>query len=120
MLAARGARAVLWYGFDTMVGRDELLAAIVASGAGHSETPLWCGEVFPTFLLHSGRAPDSSFPGCGILCANLSRATATACRGIGEALVRIYLGATVHGGPAELTFMATEGVPGPRRHEVPR
>jgi 23S rRNA (adenine2030-N6)-methyltransferase len=117
-LAARGARAVLWYGFDTMTGRDELLAAIAGSDVTSRDTPLWCGEMFPTFLLHAGRAPSSSFPGCGILCANLGPATVLACREAGEALASLYRRATVGDEPAELTLMTSDFVPGPGHGRV--
>jgi hypothetical protein len=102
MLASRGVKTMMWYGFETVAGQAEMAAGIEAAldrhGARGRDISLWAGEV--TVAGFGGNLPawNPGVPGCGIVCANLSEQAAAACDELGTALEFIYASAVLPNG----------------------
>jgi 23S rRNA (adenine2030-N6)-methyltransferase len=92
-IVSKGAKAMLWYGWDTSEMRERVHAQFRESL--HSQGPIgspsyWCGEI----ALVAAQVRDTfvcpGVTGCGILCGNLSDASVRACTRLGEGLAVIY------------------------------
>lgn len=96
-LAARGFKAMFWYGFDSLAhqaGLHARIAEILAEYGMHGATaPLWCGEVALTALGRPGFIVQPGTRGCGTLLANLAPSTTKRCDDLGAALAAIYCNA---------------------------
>jgi 23S rRNA A2030 N6-methylase RlmJ len=111
-LAERGFLAMLWYGFDSPVQRDDVHVRVARSLAGSgllgADAPLWCGEVALARLGEAGCRVQPGTRGCGVLAANLRATTAARCAEVGEALEAIYRDARFPGGEdGALVFTAS-------------
>ena len=95
MLASRGVKAMLWYGFSTVADRAEMAAAVDRHGV---EGRLWAGEITVAGFGPHPPAWDPGVPGCGIVCANLSEQATAACEELGTALRSIYANAVLPNG----------------------
>jgi 23S rRNA (adenine2030-N6)-methyltransferase len=99
---ARGAKAVLWYGFGSMEHREsvreQMSRAMKDSEFDSGLRPLWCGEVVLDAVNDPGYDFDPGVRGCGILCGNLSMETLSACGRLGEGLASVYASAVLPGG----------------------
>ena len=110
-LGARGVRAMLWYGFETLADHDEIVAGIRAAlrqeGVDPRGVPLWAGEIT---VAGFGAHPLPCSPGvagCGIACANLDQRATAACEELGMALGAVYAGARLpNGDDGSLSFRA--------------
>lgn len=96
-LGRRGFKIVLWYGYVSAAHRQQLKAGMRAA-LDRVSMPYWRGEIMldvlddPTFELNPGVL------GCGLLCANLSAASITACNQLGNALADLYAPVTFSSG----------------------
>ncbi|MGQ0774659.1 MAG: hypothetical protein ACT4NY_09610 [Pseudonocardiales bacterium] len=101
-LAARGFKAMFWYGFDSLALQADLHARIAEllaeSGIYGATAPLWCGEVALTALGRRGFMVQPGTRGCGTLLANLAPSTTKRCANLGAALDAIYRNARFSGG----------------------
>jgi 23S rRNA A2030 N6-methylase RlmJ len=99
-LSRRGARTMLWYGYDSPATRavcwKKIRSALAAYqlAAGTS----WCGEINLAALHAPGLTINPGVRGCGILLSNLSEQALSACTRLGEALAEIYRTATFRDG----------------------
>lgn len=84
-LARRGVRTVLWYGYQTEEEEEAWWTAAQPSLRIVDE--VWFGQID---LVDEQAERTAGLLGCGILCANLSRETATRCAGLGQALAAAY------------------------------
>lgn len=98
-LAEDGHGIVYWYGYDhpdrTAWAYNELSEA--------TRSPLWCGDVMVVNRAGAGWSGDlgratTAGTGSGIVLANISRDTRTACAALGEALAAAYAGSTLPDG----------------------
>lgn len=101
-LAARGFKAMFWYGFDSAGQRVDLQARIAEMlaecGIHGAGAPLWCGEVALAALGSPGFAVQPGTRGCGTLVANVASSTTKRCAGLGASLAAIYRHARFPGG----------------------
>lgn len=98
-LADEGCGLIYWYGYDS---------AEETSWAFHTlsemtRSPLWCGDVMVVDETGAGRSGDlgrATTPGtgCGVILANVSDVTRTACVALGEALATAYAESTLPDG----------------------
>lgn len=101
-LAARGAKSIIWYSFRS---RDEkraswksIRASLGEEGVDPGATGLWCGEICLREIDCPSLGINPGVRGCGILCANLGRASVSAASRLGYDLARLYADATFPGG----------------------
>ena len=92
-MTSKGAKAMLWYGWDTSEAREQiwtLLRESCRSQGPKGMRSYWCGEI----ALAEGDGLDRSacpgVNGCGVLCANLSGISVRACTKLGNSLVATY------------------------------
>ncbi|MBV9389331.1 MAG: 23S rRNA (adenine(2030)-N(6))-methyltransferase RlmJ [Chroococcidiopsidaceae cyanobacterium CP_BM_ER_R8_30] len=112
-LTARGVKAALWYGFDSLTGNESETHS--TSRAGRHEqlrrvlhiqeeddptlsNKLWCGEIFLKEIERLQFRVNPSVLGCGFLCANLSSESVRACELLAMGLVEIYQNSRLPGG----------------------
>ena len=103
-LATAGVRVVYWYGYDRPDERAWAFDALAERYPG----ALWCGDV----IVGDTRVSDgdlgdatSAGTGFGVALANVSAASVQACAQLGEALARVYAGATLpDGSPGSIDF----------------
>ena len=108
----QGAKAMLWYGFDSMERQGQLTGRMAESFRTWDLDPtahgLWRGEI----VLDAIECPDRTFSpgvlGCGILCGNLGEASLGRCRDLGKALETVYASATLPGGQTGAIAFRTE------------
>jgi 23S rRNA A2030 N6-methylase RlmJ len=98
-IADRGTALVYWYGYDQAGEQAWARAELSAL----TSAPLWCGDVMVTDASGGGHPGDlgrATTPGTGfgIIAANLSPATLSACNDLGHALADAYAGATLPDG----------------------
>jgi 23S rRNA (adenine2030-N6)-methyltransferase len=102
LLAALGAKAILWYSFDSLAERQAAWEAMRASlgehGVGPGAKGLWCGEICLRAIGDACRDFNPGVMGCGILCSNLSEEAVSASSRLGHELSRVYSGASFPGG----------------------
>ncbi len=108
-MSRRGGKTMLWYGFDSKSSQEhihqQLQHAFHAPPFHPTVDQLWCGEI----TLNAIHIPDYPFNpgvmGCGIILSNMSNASQTACKHLGEALETLYASATLpHHQSGALTF----------------
>jgi 23S rRNA A2030 N6-methylase RlmJ len=110
-LADRGTALVYWYGYDQPSEQAWARAELSAL----TSTPLWCGDVMVTDASGGGYPGDlgrATTPGTGfgIIAANLSPGTLSACDDLGQALADAYAGATLpDGSQGSLEFTCAAG-----------
>lgn len=94
VLAALGAKAILWYGFDSLGERESAWEAIRRSLGDHGIKPagrrLWCGEICMKAIDDPKREFNPGVMGCAILCGNLSDEAVLASSRLGYELARVY------------------------------
>jgi 23S rRNA A2030 N6-methylase RlmJ len=95
-LADEGYGLVYWYGYDSP---DRTAWAYHTLGE-MTRAPLWCGDMMIADETGAGRPGDlgrATTPGtgCGVILANVSEHTRTACVALGEALATAYAGSTL-------------------------
>lgn len=92
-MTQRGAKTMLWYGFDSQIVRKFICEAIETSPKNpkHDKISncLWCGEINLSALETLDRI-NPGIKGCGILCGNLRKQTTDACSKLGKELAKIY------------------------------
>lgn len=102
VVAALGAKAILWYSFDTLGERQAAWEAIKSSLGEHGISPgarrLWCGEVCLKAIGDSGSVSNPGVMGCGLLCGNLSDESVSASSRLGYELARVYARASLSDG----------------------
>lgn len=91
-LAKKGARVILWYGFDSpsyrLTCREKIKAAIDKNKVEVSN--LWCGEIYIISMEVEKPSVNPGVMGCGLLCANLNADAIAKCSLLGEELEKIY------------------------------
>ncbi|WP_274652601.1 23S rRNA (adenine(2030)-N(6))-methyltransferase RlmJ [Paenibacillus humicola] len=87
--AERGIKTMLWYGFETLDDRSDLHAKMRAS-LPVRVTELYGREIYVESIGQSVISVNPGVPGCGILTANLSQASVTACRRHAAELETVY------------------------------
>jgi 23S rRNA A2030 N6-methylase RlmJ len=101
-LASLGAKSILWYSFDSRSEKRAAWRSIRASLAGHGvdarASGLWCGEIGLKEIDCDDLGTNPGVRGCGILCANLGRASISASSRLGYDLARLYADASFPGG----------------------
>jgi len=94
LVAALGAKAILWYSFDSLSERQSAWEAIRSSLADHGIKPgarrLWCGEICLRAIQDAGLRFNPGAMGCGLLCGNLSGEAVSASSRLGYELARVY------------------------------
>jgi 23S rRNA (adenine2030-N6)-methyltransferase len=94
VLASLGAKAILWYSFDTLAERHAAWEAVGFSLGDHGMKPgagsLWCGEICLRAIRNEAPEVNPGVMGCGILCANLSDEAVSASSRLGYELARAY------------------------------
>ena len=93
--AERGARCMLWYGFDSRRDRAGLLEALRGGLAGRNA---WYGEVSLRAEDLSEVGYDPGVLGCGIVVYNVSREAIDACGRLSEGLIHAYAGVRLPNG----------------------
>ena len=90
---AAGAKAALWYWFESRADRESAWGNMWASLADRGVRPeavrLWAGEICLEAIDRPG-SYDPGIKGCGILCGNLSGRAVSASSRLGYELSRIY------------------------------
>jgi hypothetical protein len=93
LAASIGAKAVLWYWFDSCAARESTWQDIGTSLADYGVRPgpvrLWAGEICLAAIDSPG-SYDPGVKGCGILCGNLADSAVSASSRLGYELSRIY------------------------------
>jgi 23S rRNA (adenine2030-N6)-methyltransferase len=93
-LAAKGARAMLWYGFgsedELAVLMKGLRAAVAAHGLRAADHRIWRGEIVLAAMHDPDFDINPGVMGCGVLCSNLSAKAVAACKELGVELARLY------------------------------
>jgi hypothetical protein len=93
--AARGAKCMLWYGFDSRRDGDALLGALrfrvaaMRQQAG-DRRPLWFGQVSLRYEDLSEVGFDPGVLGCGVVLCNVGEDALRACARLGVGLAWIY------------------------------
>lgn len=112
--ALAGARALLWYGFETLEEQrgfmDHTHPVCTRHGLEPTDGRLWRGEVYPAFLEHPDHRPDPALIGAGLICANLPPTARAACEEAGRAMEDVYRDAEVGGFAASITFRPRKGL----------
>ena len=108
-ISRRGGKAMLWYGFDSAGGQENIHQQLQHTFHVHSFHPpaywLWCGEITLNAMHIPGYRFNPGVMGCGIILSNVSRTSLTACKHLGEALETLYASATLpHDQSEALTF----------------
>jgi len=108
-MATLGARAILWYGFDSshqrQARRERIMRAFSDPGGETSATSLWVGEISLRSLDRTSSACFPGLGGCGIACANLSEEAIATCSELGRELAASYEDAVLpSGGSGALDF----------------
>jgi 23S rRNA A2030 N6-methylase RlmJ len=90
-VASSGTPLVYWYGYDHASAEAWAYARLSAA----TRTPLWCGDVMVTGTTSTtsdlGRATTAG-TGFGVILANVSAGTVSACAAVGNALADAYAG----------------------------
>jgi 23S rRNA (adenine2030-N6)-methyltransferase len=115
-MTSKGAKAMLWYGWDTSETREQIWTLLRESFRSHGPKGLrsyWCGEIA---LAEGDRLDRSACPGvngCGVLCANLSDASVHACTRLGNSLAATYHDARLpdnHSGAVNFRTVEPQGL----------
>jgi 23S rRNA (adenine2030-N6)-methyltransferase len=93
-VSARGMKAMLWYGFDSLEQRERLLEqmrqAMETNGMDPEAHRLWIGEIVLDAINDAEYDFNPGVLGCGVLCSSLSPESLSACRRLGEELESVY------------------------------
>lgn len=102
LLVVLGAKAILWYSFDSLGQRQSAWEAIRSSLGEHGVKPgtggLWSGEICLKAIRDAAPEFNPGVMGCGILCGNLSGEAVSASSRLGYELARVYSRASFPGG----------------------
>jgi hypothetical protein len=95
-------KAMLWYGFDSLEQREQLLEqtrqAMETSGMVPEAHRLWNGDIVLDAISDAECDFNPGVLGCGVLCSNLSPESLSACRRLGEGLESMYATANLSKG----------------------
>ena len=93
-LTAKGARAMLWYGFGSEDDHAHLMKGFgVAAGAQRMHATrgaIWRGEIVLAAMHNPDFDINPGVMGCGVLCGNRNDGAIAACAELGEELARTY------------------------------
>jgi 23S rRNA (adenine2030-N6)-methyltransferase len=108
-VSRRGGKVMLWYGFDSAGGQQQIHQHLQHAFQVHSLPPpgyqLWCGEVRLNAIDTPGSRFHPGVMGCGIILSNVSNPSLAACQQLGEALATVYARASLpHHQSGALTF----------------
>lgn len=106
----QGAKAMLWYGYDSLDYQRFCWESIKSSFAANkldTSIPLWRGEITLSAINNPDFKMNPGVLGCGILCSNLSERAMLACSELGEDLAKIYRNASFPNGHSGAIEFAT-------------